>query len=53
MTSEVRRRIFERCQGHPYAMKLVASQVKTEAGLTVDYENESIRKLATRQKIKF
>lgn len=33
MTSEVRARIFERCQGHPYAMKLVASQVRTEAGL--------------------
>jgi hypothetical protein len=34
MTPEVRRRIFERCQGHPYAMKLVASQVRSEAGLT-------------------
>jgi hypothetical protein len=34
MTDRVRSRIFERCQGHPYAMKLIASQVRSEAGLT-------------------
>lgn len=34
MTDEVRRRIFERSQGHPYAMKLIASQVTSEQGLT-------------------
>jgi hypothetical protein len=34
MSDRVRGRIFERCQGHPYAMKLIASQVRSEAGLT-------------------
>jgi hypothetical protein len=33
MTPRVRRKVFDRCQGHPYAMKLVASQIKSEAGL--------------------
>ncbi len=32
MTPTVQQRIFERCQGHSYAMKLVASHVKSEAG---------------------
>lgn len=43
MTQRVRQRIFERCQGHPYAMKLVASQVKSEAGLT-DVLSQVLRK---------
>lgn len=34
MTPRVRSKIFARCQGQPYAMKLVASQMKSEAGLT-------------------
>lgn len=34
MTPAIRSKIFDRCQGHPYAMKLVASQVRSEAGLT-------------------
>ena len=33
MTDDVVRRIFERCEGHPYAMKLVASQVTTLGGV--------------------
>jgi len=43
MTPRVRKKIFDRCQGHPYAMKLVASQVKSEAGLT-DLLNQVLRK---------
>jgi hypothetical protein len=43
MTPQTRAKIFARCQGHPYAMKLVASQVKTEAGLT-DLLNQVLRK---------
>jgi hypothetical protein len=34
MTQEVRERIFERSQGHPYAMKLIASQVRSQGGLS-------------------
>jgi NB-ARC domain len=43
MSPRVRQKIFERCQGHPYAMKLVASQVKSEAGLT-DLLHQVLRK---------
>ncbi len=45
MTPRVRQRIFERCQGHPYAMKLVASQLKSESGLT-DLLTQVLRKNA-------
>jgi hypothetical protein len=43
MSPRVRQNIFERCQGHPYAMKLVASHVKSEAGLT-DLLHQVLRK---------
>jgi hypothetical protein len=43
MTPSVRQRVFERCQGHPYAMKLVASQLKSESGLT-DLLTQVLRK---------
>jgi hypothetical protein len=43
MTQAVRKRIFERCQGHPYAMKLVATHIKSEAGLNAVL-SETLRK---------
>jgi hypothetical protein len=42
MTPQVRKKILDRCQGHPYGMKLVASQVKSEAGLS-DLLNQVLR----------
>jgi hypothetical protein len=43
MNDGVRERIFKRCQGHPYAMKLVATNVTSEAGLTAVL-NQTLRK---------
>jgi hypothetical protein len=38
MTDDVIERIYERCEGHPYAMKLVASQVSSRGGLALQID---------------